>query len=391
LFLIVLSLVGFVTAFGAHVLAVNLPVYAKSTGTGLFEIGVIIAAYDIAELFAKPVFGRVADKRGMVATTVVGLLVFSFGSLLYLVLDPRLILVTRVLQGLGAAAFSTSSMALVAELYKDNRGRAFGIYNSIKGSGFVLGPLLGGAIVFYSDFQAIFIVTFLVGIAVAIPASRIRYASTRPLEMEDDDSDLKQLLSSFGDRILLPWYLLSFANMVLMGALFGFLPIYLSSLGYNQLLVGAVVGLVAVVYVGIQPLSGSLADRHGSMPLTILGSTASFTSMMLLSLLRGPLLVLDCAITAAGIGMVWTVTTSGAAEVAGAGKTGLVMGNLGSYKELGDMTGPIVVGTLAQAVSLQAGFISSGALAALVTIPLVLGWRRRRRAADHGSREGSQS
>jgi len=370
-YLVILSLVGFVTSFGAHVVAVNLPVYARSTGAGLFEIGIILAAYDFAELIAKPLFGRLADRRGMVATTVAGLLVFSLASLLYLVLDPRFLLVTRVLQGLGAAAFSTSSMALVAQIYEDSRGKAFGIYNSIKGAGFVLGPLLGGAIVFYSNFSSIFVVSFLIGIAITLPASRIKYKSVRAPEVEADGNELKRLAKSFGERELLPWYLLSFANMVLMGALFGFLPIYVSSLGYNQLWVGVIVGVSAIVYVIIQPLSGSFADKYGSITVTMIGSFASFIGIILLPFVNGLLLVVDSGITAAGIGIVWTVTSSGAAEVAGRGRMGLVMGNLGSYKEVGDMAGPVIVGSLAQAASLQVGFVASGLLAGLVTIPLL--------------------
>jgi MFS family permease len=75
-----LGLVGFVTSFGAHVVAVNLPIYAKQVGAGLAAIGVLIAMYDFAELFAKPVFGWVADRRGLKATMLVGL-AFFFPSL----------------------------------------------------------------------------------------------------------------------------------------------------------------------------------------------------------------------------------------------------------------------------------------------------------------------
>lgn len=321
-YLVILSLVGFVTSFGAHIVAVNLPVYARSTGTGLFEIGLILAAYDFAELIAKPVFGRIADRRGMVATTVAGLLMFSSGSLLYLFLDPSLFLITRVLQGLGAAAFSTSSMALVGQIYEDSRGRAFGIYNSIKGAGFVLGPLLGGAIVFYSNFSSIFIVSFAVGIAMTLPTSRIKYRSPAAPEPAAEGNELKQFVKSLGERELLPWYLLSFANMVLMGALFGFLPIYVSSLGYNQLWVGVVVGVSAIVYVLVQPLSGSFADKYGSTRVTVFGSVASSLGVVFLPFLNGLALVVDVGIAAAGIGIVWTVTSSGAAEVAGQGRMG---------------------------------------------------------------------
>jgi len=48
----VLGFVAFVTSFGAHVVAVNLPVYVKQ----------VVAVYDFAEIFAKPVFGWIADR-----------------------------------------------------------------------------------------------------------------------------------------------------------------------------------------------------------------------------------------------------------------------------------------------------------------------------------------
>jgi MFS transporter, ACDE family, multidrug resistance protein len=63
--IVILGFVVFVTSFGAHVVAVNLPVYAKQVGAGLALIGVLIAFYDFAEIFAKPVFGWIADRRGL--------------------------------------------------------------------------------------------------------------------------------------------------------------------------------------------------------------------------------------------------------------------------------------------------------------------------------------
>ena len=41
--LVVLGLVGFVTSFGAHSVAVNLPTYAKEVGVGTLTIGLLIA------------------------------------------------------------------------------------------------------------------------------------------------------------------------------------------------------------------------------------------------------------------------------------------------------------------------------------------------------------
>jgi MFS family permease len=111
--LAILSLSGFVTSFGAHIVATNLPAYVESVGGGAMVIGLLIAVYDFAELFAKPAAGFIADRRGMKLMLLVGLMVFVAGSLLFLVI-PRFLLAVRFVQGLGAAALSTVSISLVA-------------------------------------------------------------------------------------------------------------------------------------------------------------------------------------------------------------------------------------------------------------------------------------
>ncbi len=121
-YLTILALSGFVTSFGAHIVATNLPSYAKTVGVGAFIIGLLIAVYDVAELFAKPMAGFVADKRGMKGTLVTGLFVFIFGSVLFLAINPKLLLLVRFVQGLGAAALSTVSITLVAKYFPEGRG-----------------------------------------------------------------------------------------------------------------------------------------------------------------------------------------------------------------------------------------------------------------------------
>ncbi len=94
---------GFVTSFGAHSVAVNLPTYAREVGVGTLAIGLLIAVYDFAEVIAKPLFGYLADRRGQVKTLWAGLGLFSVASAnRFLLLDPRLLLAIRLLQGLGA-------------------------------------------------------------------------------------------------------------------------------------------------------------------------------------------------------------------------------------------------------------------------------------------------
>ena len=161
-YLLILALSGFVTSFGAHIVATNLPVYAEAVGVGAFVIGLLIGVYDFAELFAKPFAGFVADRRGMKLTLIVGLGIFIAGSLLFLAVSPSLLLLIRFIQGLGAAALSTVSISLVAKYFKE--GKAFGIYNAVKGAGYVISPALGGFPAHAYGFSSIFIVSAGVGV-----------------------------------------------------------------------------------------------------------------------------------------------------------------------------------------------------------------------------------
>ena len=122
-YLLILALCGFVTSFGAHIVATNLPWYAETAGVGALMIGLLIGVYDFAELFAKPLAGFIADRRGMKLTLLVGLGIFILGSLLFLLISPRLLLLVRLAQGLGAA----SQTDLSAQAAWQGRDRAFGI------------------------------------------------------------------------------------------------------------------------------------------------------------------------------------------------------------------------------------------------------------------------
>ena len=162
-FALILGFVAFITSFGAHIVAVNLPVYAQAVGVGVAMIGLLIAAYDLAELVAKPIFGAFADRRGMKQTMLAGIAVFILASLAYPLIDPRLLLIVRFAQGAGAAALSAVSLAMVGAYYREKRGRAYGVYNAIKGAGYVVSPAVGTAIVARSQFATIFLVSAGVG------------------------------------------------------------------------------------------------------------------------------------------------------------------------------------------------------------------------------------
>ncbi len=270
----VLGFLGFATSFGAHIVAVNLPFYAEKVGIGLTMIGLLIAIYDFAEIVAKPVFGGLADKKGMKKALYLGIIIFILASLLYPFVPPKLLIVVRFLQGLGGAALSAVSLAMVGTLYKDNKGKAFGIYNAIKGLGYVVSPIIGGAIVMKSNFGGIFYACAGIGfiallLAFTLPADKQKGSAA--FDDDDDDFSFKSLFVVFKNKTLAPWFLIIVINMFFVGILFGFLPVRVHELGYNPFDTGLLLSVTTVSYLLVQPVAGWLADKYNQVMILRLG------------------------------------------------------------------------------------------------------------------------
>lgn len=359
----ILGVVGFETSFGAHIVAVNLPFYAQQVGVGLAMIGLLIAAYDLAEIVSKPIFGALADRQGMKRTMLFGIVLFIAASLLYLVVPPKALLAVRFLQGVGAAALSAVSLALVGVYYPVARGRAFGVYNALKGAGYVVSPLVGGAIVARQNFSAIFVASAAVGVLallVALFLPRIDTA-TRCAD-DDDDFSLRSFLSVFREPRILPWYAVTAVNMCFVGILFGFLPVRAHALGFSPSASGLLLAAASLSYLIIQPAAGALADRVSAEITIRVGLLLAGMTVIAVPFVDGALLVATTVIAGFAVGTVWTNADTLISRLAREGQLGATMGAAGSFKELGDMLGPILIGVVSQAFGLTAGFLGCGVL-----------------------------
>ena len=364
-----LALSGFVTSFGAHVVATNLPTYAETVGAGAFAIGLLIAVYDFAELFAKPAAGILADRRGMKPVLLIGLVVFIVGSLLFLIVNPKLLLLVRFVQGLGAAALSTVSISLVARYFETDRGRAFGVYNAIKGSGYVIAPAAGGFLATRYGFTTIFIVSASIGLVALIVSVFLPDDPGGRLE-DDEEPSLRASLRIFRDPRLMPIYAVIVINMFLVGILFGFLPVYVHGLGYSATRSGTVVSIATAAYLLIQPVAGALADRYAMRTTVLLGLLVAALCIMAITFASGWVLIGMVIAAGMGIGTVWTNSDALVGASASPSELGASIGAAQSFKEFGDMVGPVLVGGLTQFFGVRVGFVTCGAVALVLLVIL---------------------
>src|ERR1700733_7209624 len=119
--------------------------------------------------------GRAADLLGRRRMFVAGLVVFSLASLAGgLAGDPVLLVAARVVQGAGAALVAPAALSLITTSFPPGprRTRAIGLYGSMASVGFVSGQVLGGVLVEWTSWRAVFLVNVPVGLAAALLAPR---------------------------------------------------------------------------------------------------------------------------------------------------------------------------------------------------------------------------
>jgi len=360
--LTVLGLTGFVTSFGAYIVAANLPAYSRETGAGLIIIGLLIALYDIAEILIKPLGGLLSVQWGEWRVLRLGLVVFALASGSYFYLGPQGLIMVRLMQGAGAALFSVMSMTLLVRYFMARKGMALGVYGLFKSAGYVVAPTSGGFVVYHFGFHSVFILCLATALAVLLltflinpPSGEAGYAV--PLKGNRRKTAFKDLLFSLKDRRTVPIFLIMFFNMVFLAAFFGFLPVILAKKGLDPLDAGILLAVIATVYLVIQPIAGRLSDTLGRKKLIAAGLTLSTLSVPLIPILPQPYYILAACTLALGIGCVLPLGEAFAADVTDEGSLALVLGIAGSYKELGEMAGPLLIGFVGQHMGLDRAFL----------------------------------
>jgi EmrB/QacA subfamily drug resistance transporter len=136
----------------------------------------VVTGYAIAFSGLLILGGRAADLLGRRRMFVIGLIVFSLASLAGgFAQDPVLLVASRIVQGAGAAVVAPAALSLITVSVPPGRRRtrAIGLYGSMASVGFVAGQVLGGVLVQWISWRAVFLVNVPIGLAVAFLAPRV--------------------------------------------------------------------------------------------------------------------------------------------------------------------------------------------------------------------------
>jgi EmrB/QacA subfamily drug resistance transporter len=160
----------FMVVLDVAIVNVALPTIQTDLDISQSTLQWIVTAYSLAFGGFLLLGGRAADVFGRRRVFMIGMVIFTTGSLACALSSTGTQLILfRAYQGLGAAIVSPATLAIISAAFRHGgaeRNKAFGIWGGVAGSGAAAGVLLGGILVEYLGWEWIFLVNVPVGVAI---------------------------------------------------------------------------------------------------------------------------------------------------------------------------------------------------------------------------------
>ncbi|MGL6278761.1 MAG: MFS transporter [Gaiella sp.] len=153
------------------VVIVALPAMEEDLGLGLSGQQWVVLGYALALSALFLPSGALGDRIGLRRTFVGGVVIFAAASALCALATTEATLIAgRALQGIGGAALTTTSLALLRVTWSGQEGRAIGLWTSLTSIATVGGPALGGLLVDTASWRWIFLVNVPLAVVVVVLA-----------------------------------------------------------------------------------------------------------------------------------------------------------------------------------------------------------------------------
>ena len=173
----------FMVLLDSTIVGAALPDMQQRLHTQLTGLQWIVDAYVLLVAMLLLSGGVFADRFGRKRVFLAGVAVFTVASVLCAVASSiGWLIIGRVVQGIGAAALSPASLALLAAAYPvpQERVKAIGLWAGFSGIGLAAGPLAGGILVDAFGWPAIFLVNVPIGAVLLLAGLRILGESRNP-------------------------------------------------------------------------------------------------------------------------------------------------------------------------------------------------------------------
>ncbi|MFD0273133.1 MFS transporter [Kitasatospora sp. NPDC127111] len=153
-----------------------LPRIGQELDAGISGLQWVVEGYSLVYAALLLTGGALGDRHGRTRVFRLGLALFTAGSAVAALAGTTGVLVAaRMLQGVGAALLTPGSLAILRQVFTDERerARAIGLWSAVSALGLSVGPVIGGPMVDHLGWASVFWINVPIGVAGLVLASRV--------------------------------------------------------------------------------------------------------------------------------------------------------------------------------------------------------------------------
>ncbi|HEX2977136.1 MAG TPA: MFS transporter [Bacteroidales bacterium] len=334
----------------------SLPVYLVSEiHASKVEVGIVVGAYTIASVIARPFSGFTLDRFGRRTIFLLSLLLYSLLFTGYLVaLTIASLIILRIAQGLTWAFSSVSASTIAVDnIPVSKRGEGIGYFALSTTLGMSIGPVIGLFILHSWGYKAMFLSGCIISLVSLVCANAVqlrkRFIVGKKIHLEPGS-----MFEPNSVRLSVN----VFITMIAYGGLMSFIALYGKELGVQN---SSLYFLIFSIGIGAARLTaGKVFDRSGPRKLLTICILLLIAGFPLLAMAKNQVLFyLSAIIIGFGNGVIFPTFQSMVNNLADAAHRGAANSTLYTAVDLGMGMGMILAGIIAQHISISAIFISN--------------------------------
>ena len=343
----------------------NVPRYVKhELGGSSLAVGVATGTLFIGAVILRPIAGRIGDRLGRKVLVVGGAATVAVSLFLYALAHSLAVLIaSRLLTGLGEAAFFVGAATMVTDLAPvERRGEAISYWSVAVYSGFAFGPAIGEAVQRAHGYTTTWLVAGSLGVLATVLGSLTRETEARAQRGEKTPLIHRQAL--------VPGIVM-FCGLIATAGFGAFIPLYGPQVGISNIAV--VFFVFGGIVLFIRVAGAKLPDILGGVRSATIALVTTTTAMAIIALWATTVgLMTGVVFFALGSAFLYPAILLLALEGSRIDERGAVIGTVSSCFDLSQGVGSLIVGGAAAVLGYRGAFATSSVLAA---IGLVMLWK----------------
>jgi len=390
------------TLADATVMTITIQAIIRQVGGSVVSVSWVMNGYNLVLTVLFLPMGRLGDRYGHKLVFALGLALFTAASLpCALATSIPTLVAWRVVQAVGAAAVVPTALTLLLQAFPARRqGFAAGLFGAVSSLALAVGPVLGGVLVWYKGWPAVFwfnlpmgilgvilVLTLTTGLrtrrtrvsldwfGVALVSAGLFCVTLAIIQGNDWGWVSAVVLGLFagGGALVLVWewwelripsplfdlrlfrdrtFAASAAAVMtvdtaLMGTMFMSVIFMIAMMDYSEIRAGLAIATLPVAVMVLTPPAGWLADRIGPRPLAVTGALVTAAGLVAFGHLARTepvsAVVWRSALVGAGIGLSLPALLAAGMSAVPGGHKGAGSGMLNTARQLGFVLGVAIL------------------------------------------------